>query len=101
MKVPASIFRAYDIRGVVDDALTPDVVEQIGRAFAAQARAQDCSSVVVARDGRLSGPQLVQSLSAGLMAGGCDVVDIGMVPTPKRAPASWLPAATIRLPTTV
>jgi phosphomannomutase/phosphoglucomutase len=82
MKVPASIFRAYDIRGVVDDALTPDVVEQIGRAFAAQARAQDCSSVVVARDGRLSGPQLVQSLSAGLMAGGCDVVDIGMVPTP-------------------
>jgi phosphomannomutase/phosphoglucomutase len=82
MKIPASIFRAYDIRGVVDDALTPDVVAQIGRAFAAQARAQDCASVVVARDGRLSGPGLVQSLSAGLMAGGCDVIDIGMVPTP-------------------
>ncbi|MDH3712419.1 MAG: phosphomannomutase/phosphoglucomutase [Gammaproteobacteria bacterium] len=82
MEVPASIFRAYDIRGVVEDALTPDVVEQIGRAFAAQARAQDCLSVVVARDGRLSGPRLVQSLSAGLMAGGCDVIDIGMVPTP-------------------
>ena len=82
MQIPASIFRAYDIRGVVSDALTPEAVEQIGRAFATQALSQDCRQVVVARDGRLSGPQLVRTLSAGLMAGGCDVIDIGMVPTP-------------------
>ena len=82
MNIPAAIFRAYDIRGVVDDALTPQVVEQIGRAFAAVAIARDVRTVVVARDGRLSGPTLVQALSDGLNAGGCDVIDIGMVPTP-------------------
>ncbi|MDZ7854501.1 MAG: phosphomannomutase/phosphoglucomutase, partial [Halomonas sp.] len=80
--VPASIFRAYDIRGIVDDTLTEANVEQIGRAVGSEARARGESTVVVARDGRLSGPRLLAALTRGLIASGCDVVDIGMVPTP-------------------
>jgi len=80
--VPASIFRAYDIRGIVDDTLTEAGVEQIGRAIGSEARSRGESTVVVARDGRLSGPRLLAALTGGLMASGCDVVDIGMVPTP-------------------
>ncbi len=82
MQVPPSIFRAYDIRGVVADALTPPTVTAIGRAFAAQARSRRQRTVLVGRDGRLTGPELVAALAAGLQAGGCDVIDVGMVPTP-------------------
>ncbi|MDO6459212.1 phosphomannomutase/phosphoglucomutase [Granulosicoccaceae sp. 1_MG-2023] len=78
----ASIFRAYDIRGIVTDTLTPDVVEQIGRAYGSECLAQNCKSAVVARDGRLSGPDLVAALSKGIASTGVDVIDIGMVPTP-------------------
>ncbi|MDW7746055.1 phosphomannomutase/phosphoglucomutase [Halomonas sp.] len=80
--VPASIFRAYDIRGIVDDTLTETGVEQIGRAIGSEARSRGESTVVVARDGRLSGPRLLAALTRGLLSSGCDVVDIGMVPTP-------------------
>ncbi|WP_373191220.1 phosphomannomutase/phosphoglucomutase [Halomonas sp.] len=80
--VPASIFRAYDIRGIVDDTLTEAGVEQIGRAIGSEARSRGESTVVVARDGRLSGPRLLAALTRGLVSSGCDVVDIGMVPTP-------------------
>ncbi|WP_280552839.1 phosphomannomutase/phosphoglucomutase [Halomonas sp. 25-S5] len=80
--VPASIFRAYDIRGIVDDTLTEPGVEQIGRAIGSEARSRGESTVVVARDGRLSGPRLLAALTRGLLSSGCDVVDIGMVPTP-------------------
>ncbi|MGM0982839.1 MAG: phosphomannomutase/phosphoglucomutase [Pseudomonadota bacterium] len=80
--VPASIFRAYDIRGIVDDTLTEANVERIGGAIGSEARARGESTVVVARDGRLSGPRLLAALTRGLTASGCDVVDIGMVPTP-------------------
>lgn len=80
--VPASIFRAYDIRGVVDDTLTEATVEMIGRAVGSEAVAQGESRVVVARDGRLSGARLQAALMRGLNAAGCDVIDIGMVPTP-------------------
>lgn len=80
--VSADIFRAYDIRGIADTQLTGDVVYGIGRAFASQARSQQQTTVVVARDGRLSGPHLMQALIAGLRASGCDVIDIGAVPTP-------------------
>lgn len=82
MNISSSIFRAYDIRGVVTDTLTPDAVREIGRAFGAQCEAQGQQCVVVARDGRLSGPELVKALSEGLMSAGRDVIDIGMVPTP-------------------
>lgn len=81
--LPSSdIFRAYDIRGVVTDQLTPAAVEQIGRSFGSECRDRDIRQVIVARDGRLSGPVLVQALTSGLQAAGIDVIDIGMVPTP-------------------
>ena len=76
------IFRAYDIRGVVSDKLTPAVVREIGRAFASECVDRGIGSVVVARDGRLSGPDLIEALAAGIQTCGVDVIDIGMVPTP-------------------
>jgi phosphomannomutase/phosphoglucomutase len=82
MAITEDIFRAYDIRGIVETALTPDAVRQIGQAFATQALSEGQKTVVIARDGRLSSPELSQKLSEGLCAGGCDVIDIGMAPTP-------------------
>jgi phosphomannomutase/phosphoglucomutase len=80
--IAQSIFKAYDIRGVVGDTLNVDVARAIGCAFGSEIREQGGDAVVVARDGRLSGPELVEALAAGLRAAGVDVVDIGMVPTP-------------------
>ncbi|RUR52794.1 phosphomannomutase/phosphoglucomutase [Vreelandella populi] len=82
MNVPASIFRAYDIRGIVDKTLSESTAEWIGRAIGTEAAARGEQSVIVARDGRLSGPTLQAALIRGLMAAGRDVIDIGMVPTP-------------------
>ena len=82
MKLPAEIFRTYDIRGVVATSLTPAVVHEIGRALGSLGRERGAATFAVCRDGRLSGPQLVEALSAGLTAAGADVIDIGMGPTP-------------------
>lgn len=81
-KLPASIFRAYDIRGIVGDSLTNETAYWIGRAVGSQSLAQGEPNVSVGRDGRLSGPELVQHLIQGLVDSGCTVSDIGMVPTP-------------------
>ena len=80
--IPASIFRAYDIRGVVGDTLTPEIVYELGRASGSEAYARGQQTVIVARDGRLSGSEFVQALSNGLRASGRDVIDVGRVPTP-------------------
>ena len=80
--IDPAIFRAYDIRGVVDRSLTPAVVKQIGRAIGSEAIQRGCNTIVVGRDGRLSGPALVEALILGLTETGCDVKDIGVVPTP-------------------
>jgi phosphomannomutase/phosphoglucomutase len=80
--ISKSIFKAYDIRGVIGKTLDADAARSIGRAFGSEVRAQGGDAVVVARDGRLSGPELVQALSDGLRAAGVDVVNVGMVPTP-------------------
>jgi phosphomannomutase/phosphoglucomutase len=80
--IDPSIFRAYDIRGVVGKTLTTAAVRQIGRAIGSEAIQRGRNTVVVGRDGRLSGPELVDALVAGLNATGCDVKDIGVVPTP-------------------
>jgi phosphomannomutase/phosphoglucomutase len=78
----SSIFRAYDIRGIVGQSLTPEVVYAIGLSIGSEAKARNQHTVVVGRDGRLSGPLLIEALSVGLCASGCDVIDIGAVPTP-------------------
>jgi phosphomannomutase/phosphoglucomutase len=78
----ASIFRAYDIRGVVDRTLTNDTVYQIGRAIGSETLQRGCDTVAVGRDGRLSGPALAHALIEGILATGCHVKDIGCVPTP-------------------
>ncbi len=82
MQVDASIFKAYDIRGIVGKNLDEKVAEHIGRAFGTEARAKGEEAVVVGRDGRVSGPKLAAALMRGLRAAGVDVVDIGMVTTP-------------------
>lgn len=82
VEAPASIFRAYDIRGVVDETLTEKVVYNIGRALGSEALERGDNTVVVGRDGRLSSPALSQALIKGLTESGRDVIDIGMVPTP-------------------
>lgn len=80
--LPDSLFRAYDIRGIYEDTLTLDNAERIGRAIGEVAGEQDASPVAVGRDGRLSGPDLLEALARGIQAAGADVVDIGVVPTP-------------------
>ncbi|HEX6590646.1 MAG TPA: phosphomannomutase/phosphoglucomutase, partial [Moraxellaceae bacterium] len=76
------IFRAYDIRGVVGKGLTPELARALGRAIGSEAAARGEVTVVVGRDGRLSGPELAGALIEGLRASGRDVIDVGMVPTP-------------------
>ncbi|KAF1026062.1 MAG: Phosphomannomutase/phosphoglucomutase [Burkholderia plantarii] len=80
--ISQSIFKAYDIRGVIGKTLDTATARAIGQAFGSEVRAQGGDAVVVARDGRLSGPDLVAALADGLRAAGVDVVDVGMVPTP-------------------
>lgn len=82
MQIPTSIFRAYDIRGIVDETLTPTIIYTIGQAIAAELKDRKRQNIIVARDGRLSGPILMAALIDGLRASGCNVVDIGAVPTP-------------------
>ena len=77
-----SIFRKYDIRGVVDRDLPPPVVRNLGRAIGTHARRQGRRRLAVGRDIQLSSDSLFASLAGGLMEAGCDAVDIGMVPTP-------------------
>jgi phosphomannomutase/phosphoglucomutase len=80
--VPPEIFKAYDVRGIVDKTLTAEVAELIGRAIGTQARGRNQRAVCIGRDGRLSGPSLSQSLARGLQAAGVNVIDVGRVATP-------------------
>ncbi len=77
-----SAFKAYDIRGVVPDALNPAFAQALGRAFGARALAQGESAVAVGRDGRLSSPELAAALIVGLVEAGVEVIDIGLATTP-------------------
>ena len=80
--IPASIFRAYDIRGIVEEQLTEDSVKQISRGIGSEALAHGIDTLLVGFDGRLSSPSLSRALTAGLLSTGCKVVNLGMVPTP-------------------
>ena len=77
-----TIFKAYDIRGVIDKTLDEGIARHIGRAFGAAALAKGEKKVVIGRDGRLSGPGLAAALGEGLRDAGVDVIDLGMVATP-------------------
>jgi len=77
-----TIFRAYDIRGIVDKGLTADIVCDLGKAIASLALEKGETSLIVGRDGRLSGPTLSAALQKGILSTGCNIIDIGMVPTP-------------------
>ena len=81
-EISDSIFRAYDIRGIVGETLDEHIVTQIGRAIGSEAFERGEQRIVVARDGRLSGPPLLDALIRGLEQSGRDVIDIGEVPTP-------------------
>lgn len=77
-----SIFRAYDIRGIVGKTLTAENVHDIGCALGTSALLSGEKSMIAGRDGRSSGPVLFDALCKGILSTGCDVIDIGMVPTP-------------------
>ncbi|MCC2624202.1 MAG: phosphoglucomutase [Burkholderiales bacterium] len=81
-KYPAQIFKAYDIRGIVDTELTNAVIEDIGKVLGTLAQAAQAKGLVVGYDGRLSSPELSKHLVAGILSSGCDVFDIGEVTTP-------------------
>ena len=82
MLVTASIFKAYDIRGIVPSIINEGMAEALGKAFGSTALAEGEKAVAVGRDGRLSGPSLVAALIRGLVASGIEVIDTGMVTTP-------------------
>ncbi|MBB5736643.1 phosphomannomutase/phosphoglucomutase [Xanthomonas arboricola] len=82
VQVATEMFRAYDIRGVVGKDLNPGVAALIGQAIGSVMQAQGLREVVVGRDGRLSGPELANGLIDGLRRAGCQVIDIGLAPTP-------------------
>ncbi len=82
MQISTTIFKAYDIRGVVPSTLTEEVAQGLGRAFGSVALSQGETTVAVGRDGRLSGPALSQALMRGLQEAGLAVIDVGMVTTP-------------------
>ena len=80
--IPASIFRAYDIRGVAEQQLTSQNVKRIGQAIGSEALDQNITSLLVGYDGRLSSPALSIALIEGIRSSGCSAVSIGLVPTP-------------------
>ncbi len=81
-EVSPTIFRAYDIRGVVGETLSPTIARLIGRAIGSEAAEKGQTAIVVGRDGRLSGPVLLDALIDGLKSTGRMVINIGQVPTP-------------------
>lgn len=82
MTIAQSIFKAYDIRGIVDNTLTEDAAYLIGRAIGSEARLRNVKAICIGRDGRLSGPALADRLSDGIRASGVNVIDVGRVATP-------------------
>ncbi len=82
ISLPAEIFKAYDIRGIVGRSMTPATVRVIGQALGSLAAERGREAIVVGRDGRLSGPELAGALAEGIRAAGTRVIDVGMVATP-------------------
>jgi len=80
--IAPEIFKAYDIRGIVDKSLTTEAARLIGQALGSEARTAGLTAIVIGRDGRLSGPILADALAEGIVSTGVDAIDIGCVPTP-------------------
>jgi len=90
MHTPApEIFKAYDIRGIVDKSLTVETVRAIGQALGTEALVRGQTAIVIGRDGRLSGPGFATALAEGITATGINVIDIGCVATPITYFAAW------------
>jgi phosphomannomutase len=83
MQANLSIFKAYDIRGIVPSTINEDVAEALGKAFGSAALKESETTVALGRDGRLSGPALSAALMRGLVSVGVNVIDVGMVTTPQ------------------
>jgi hypothetical protein len=81
IELTAGIFRAYDIRGVIGKTLDAEIARLVGQALGTVVLTRNAGPVVVARDGRLSGPYLQEAMIEGITSTGCDVLDIGAVPT--------------------
>jgi len=81
VELQSEIFRAYDIRGIVGKTLDAGIANLVGQVLGSMALEKKAGPVVVARDGRFSGPDLVRGMIEGITSTGCDVLDIGMVPT--------------------
>jgi len=81
-QIPGSIFRAYDIRGVVDEELTYETVRLISQTIGSEALDNGIDSLLVGFDGRLSSPTLSHAVVEGILASSCNVVELGMIPTP-------------------
>jgi phosphomannomutase/phosphoglucomutase len=82
VQINPQIFREYDIRGVVDKDLTPAIVRRLGQGFGTHMAQLDRRELVVGRDGRLSSEVFEEALIGGLLSAGCNVVNIGLCPTP-------------------
>jgi len=82
VQINPQIFREYDIRGVVDKDLTPEVVKRLAQGFGTHMKALGYHDLVVGRDGRLSSKSLSEAVIEGLLSTGCYVTDIGLCPTP-------------------
>ena len=82
VSIAQEMFRAYDIRGIVGENLSAEVVEVIGRAIGSEAGDRGVTSLCIGYDGRHSSPELADALARGVMATGCNVIHVGAVPTP-------------------
>ncbi|WP_100638006.1 phosphomannomutase/phosphoglucomutase [Marinobacter salexigens] len=82
VEMSPGIFRAYDIRGIVGETLSPAIVERIGVAIGSEAISRGLASLCIGYDGRHSSPELADALAQGVMAAGCNVIHVGAVPTP-------------------
>jgi len=82
VKINPEIFRQYDIRGIVDEDLTQETVELLGKGIGSYFRKNKSRKVALGRDGRLSSPLFSEALTKGLLSSGCQIVDLGVIPTP-------------------
>ena len=82
MRLNDNIFRANDIRGIAYEDLTQEVVFALGQALGSESIKRNQNNFIIGRDGRISSPQLFAWLSEGVLSTGCNVIDIGIVPSP-------------------